>query len=267
MQTSHPYDCKSDATTESGMPPIPLPPPPREARFKTSVKVIATAIIVFAMLGDGVAAYFGFSYLDKLEHLRDNGVLVPGRVINKTISSSRKSTTHYFEYTFQAGNVEVRDKDSVSKSDYNRFEVGDALPVTYERGKPEVNQPFAVDGATVDRHKKMMWIVGGILAAIELTMLTIFGYIWLRRLKLARDGELVSAKIAEVGNPQGKNHHRKVKFDVRTPTGEVVQRSHWMPEHVFTTSHLGRTTGYLVLDQDPKKGEPAVTVFKYCVMD
>lgn len=267
MQTSHPYGGKSDVTTDSGMPPIPLPPPPREARFKTSVRVVAAAIIIFAMLGDGVAAYFGFNHLDKLEHLRDNGVLVPGRLTNKTTSRSRKSTSYYFEYTFHAGDFEVKDKDSVSKTDFERFEVGDALPVTYERGKPEVNQPFAVDGSTVDRQKKTMWIIAGIFGAVEIIVLSIFAYIYLRRLKLARDGELVLAKIAEVGNPQGKNRHRKVKFDVRTPTGEVVQRSHWMPEHVFTTSHLGRTTGYLVLDQDPKKGEPAVTVFKTCVMD
>lgn len=264
---SHPYDGKSDVTSDPGMPPIPLPPPPRSARFKTSVKVIAVFVVLIDLGVNGLVNWIMFGSLTKLEHLRDHGVLVRAEVIDKTTSRGRKSTTYRLHYKFRAEGGEHTANDSVSKDDYANFEVGDEIPVTYMKGNPTENQPFAVDDGTVHRHKRLMWAICGVVFTTGFVLLAVFGYIYSRRLKLATDGELVSAKITEVGNPKGKNRQRKVSFDVQSPTEGPIQRSHWLPENVITTAHLGRTTGYLILDGTPKKGEPAVTVFRSCRLD
>jgi cytochrome c-type biogenesis protein CcmE len=243
---------------------ISLSPPPREARLRFRVKVWAT-VITTAVVGLAVVLLLlAMDHGRALERLRDDGVLTGGTVDELKISRSRRSKNYTISYRFGHDGIVDHGSDTVSSTTFERYSIGDPIPVTYERADPSNNQLFTVGAREVSKFWTTVSIAGAAFAVIAAFAAACSATVYSRRLSLLRDGEVVAATIVKIGSLRRKSKDRKVEFSIPAPTGEVLTKKHWMEEGVIEPGQEGQTTDYLLHPFHPKRGEPVAKVLGSC---
>jgi hypothetical protein len=245
-------------------PAVPLPPPPREARLRTKIRVGAAVIATLVAAAAVVLLLLAMQHGRALERMRDGGVVTTGRVVDRHYQSSGRSKTRTLTYNFDHDGTSVRDSESVSTSTFDRFPIGAPIPVTYERADPSNHQLFEVGEREVSEFWTATSIGGGAFGAIAIVAAAVAFTVYRRRLALLRDGQVVTATIVKVGRFFRKNRSRKVAFTFTAPTGEVITKRHWIPKSAIVPGQEGLTAAYLVDPSDGKRGEPVVVVLGSC---
>lgn len=241
-------------------------PPPRAARFKTKVMggfiAVALLIAAFAVVGVVVAIDRGKS----LEQLRDHGVVTES-IVEKKWRGGGKSKSYYVRYSYFHGGRKYSDDDTMSSGAWRNLVVGSPLVVTVDPADPTHTEIGLVNQATVDRHWTAAIWVGVALGGIAIGAYVFVLLKYLGKRKLLADGVLASARIESIGSPSRKGKMCSVLFAVNAGAGAVENHKRSISQKLLDGLAAGDSIPYLVMPQNPKKGEPLGTVLASCRLD
>jgi hypothetical protein len=97
-------------------------------------------VMIFVLVGVGMVGISVKEFID-YRQLREDGMVVRGRMIDRYISTSEDSTSYYLVYEFAAANDRIyRDKQSVDRDLYDDFERGGSIQIEYDADNPTLSK-------------------------------------------------------------------------------------------------------------------------------
>jgi len=243
-----------------------LPLPPRAVVFRKKVRV---AIVLAAVACLAVAALVAFLTRregERLERLRDHGVVTQA-VVERKWKSGGKSKTRYVSYSFEHAGQRFTDDSSLSSRRWDEIAPGQSIRITFDPDDPSDTEVGNVTQGTIDAHWRMVLLAGGAVGLIVLAFL-LFAWASVRRLRaLLRDGELVSATIESIGPASRKGRRCKVVFVVAGDASASGPHRHSIAQRLLHGLAAGDAVAWLTLRDAPKRGAPLAICLESCQLD
>ncbi len=240
-----------------------LPSPPRVAVFRTKIWVgFMVAAVVFVAIAV-VAAVASRLEAERLERLRDRGIVTEARIERKW-KSGGKTKTRYLSYSFTHERERYTDQDSVSSDLWNASEPGLPIRITFDPADPTETEVGNVTQQKVDDHWRRVFLGGGAIGLVFLALLA-FVYLQQRRRKvLLAEGDLMSARIESIGPPSRKGKSCMVVFAVSLGAGATESHRHSVAKKLLDGLAAGASVPYLVMRHDRKRGAPLAICQQSC---
>lgn len=243
-----------------------LPAPPRFAVLRTKVRVgLGVAAVAYVVLAV-VVVVLSRSEGERLERLRDHGV-VADAIVDRKWQSGGKSKSKYVSYSFTHDGQQHIDEATVSSGRWNEIVPGRAIRITFDPADPSDTEVGAVTQRSIDAHWKQILIGSGAAGTFLLVLFVVAWFHHHRRKVLLMEGDLTSARIESIGPPRGKGRVCKVVFVVTGASGAGESHRHSVPQSLLTGLGVGESVAFLVKRHDPKRGAPLAVCLQSCRLE